>query len=242
MPERLKANGDVFLENRYLSLCVTPLGAEMQYLRTSDGSDLLWHGDEVIWSGRAPVLFPIVGRAPDDTIANGTHTAKWPSTGLPDAAHYCAKKTADMCRHILRDTAQTRAVYPYAFSLTLIHRLQGQTLSVEAEINNLGPQAMPFDFGFHPAFCWPLPGINPSANSDVKHHISLQAGYNPDRVLLDQGLLRHGAVPGPFVGGDLELETSLFEEGALVFARKCACTALRCAQRTRAEIRFLTFA
>ncbi len=54
------------LQNEFLSLEVAPMGAEMQSLRTSAWDDFLWNGDATFWSGRAPVLFPIVGRAVDD--------------------------------------------------------------------------------------------------------------------------------------------------------------------------------
>jgi galactose mutarotase-like enzyme len=37
-----------------------------------------------------------------------------------------------MCRHVLRDSADSRAVYPVAFALEITHRLDGGTLHVSA--------------------------------------------------------------------------------------------------------------
>jgi galactose mutarotase-like enzyme len=71
---------------------------------------------------------------------------------------------------------------------------------------------MPFGFGFHPAFCWPLP----QAQGRV-HHVTLARGGSPARRLLHDGLLRRATVPGPFRDGDLALHAELFADGALVF-------------------------
>src|SRR5690349_16870655 len=56
------------IENAFLTVDVSPLGAEMQAIATPDGRNWLWNGDAAFWSGRSPVLFPIVGKAPDDTL------------------------------------------------------------------------------------------------------------------------------------------------------------------------------
>ena len=42
-------------------------GAELIRLQDRDGKDLLWNGCPKRWSGRAPLLFPLVGRLPNDT-------------------------------------------------------------------------------------------------------------------------------------------------------------------------------
>ncbi|CUH52617.1 aldose 1-epimerase family protein [Shimia marina] len=205
---------DCILTNDHLSLSVATIGAEMQFLRTADGRDLLWHGDATFWTGRAPVLFPIVGRAPDDTIAVGAHHANMPQHGFARRSPFAIEtQTPTMCRHVLRADAATRAVYPFEFTLRLTHALSGPTVSVTAEVENLSDQPMPFGFGFHPAFLWPLPGA-----TDQTHMIKLPATANPkQRPLRPDGLLEPDLVPGPFQAGTLPLSEALFEEGALVF-------------------------
>lgn len=201
------------LHSDALSLAVAPLGAEMQYLRTASGDDLLWHGDPAYWSGRAPVLFPIVGRAVNDTVAVGAHTAPMPQHGFARRNLFALEaQSDDMCRHILRDTRDSRATYPFAFALRITHRLAGDTLHVTAEVTNEDAQPMPFGIGFHPAFCWPLPQA-----ADVPHYVTLAGGGTPDRRALEDGLLRPDPVAGPFVAGELAIEEALFTDGALVF-------------------------
>ena len=43
---------------------ISPHGAELTRLRDRDGNDLLWNGCEKWWTGRAPLLFPIVRCTP----------------------------------------------------------------------------------------------------------------------------------------------------------------------------------
>lgn len=207
-------SGDVrVLQSGALSLAVAPLGAEMQYLRTAGGDDLLWHGDPAFWSGRAPVLFPIVGRAVDDTIAVGDHSAPMSQHGFARRCLFeLVEAFGDMCRHRLTDTGESRAVYPFAFALDVTHRLFGNRLDVDVQVVNKSDVPMPFGFGFHPAFCWPLPGAQ-----GLAHHVTLAGGGAPDRVELCDGLLHRRPVAGPFVQGDLEIVEDIFAQGALVF-------------------------
>lgn len=206
-------NVDCKLENDSLSLSVAALGAEMQYLRTASGADLLWHGDAAFWSGRAPVLFPIVGRAVDDVINVAEHTAAMPQHGFARRSDFSlTEQTKVMCRHSLTDTSQSRAIYPFSFAMDVVHQLDGNTLRVSVEVRNEGSSPMPFGFGFHPAFNWPLPGAMGQA-----HHVTLAHGGMPQRVGIEDGLLRRGPVDGPFVDGDMIVEEGLFKEGALVF-------------------------
>lgn len=203
----------ISLHNDDLNLEVSPMGAEMQHLRTAAGDDLLWHGDPAFWSGRAPVLFPIVGRAVDDVIAVGAHEAPMPQHGFARRSLFTLEARTDvMCRHVLRENADTLAVYPFEFALSVTHRLDGPTLHVTATVTNNDAQPMPFGFGFHPAFCWPLPQAG-----QTPHHVSLQAGGNPDRRALEDGLLRRDLGTGPFADGSLEVHEALFAQGALVF-------------------------
>lgn len=220
------------LRSDALSLAVAPMGAEMQYLRTAAGDDLLWHGDAAFWTGRAPVLFPIVGRAVDDIIAVGDHTSTMPQHGFARRCVFALEEqTETMCRHVLTDSGETRAAYPFAFSLRVTHQLDGATLHVTANVANEDTQPMPFGFGFHPAFCWPLPNAQKAA-----HHVTLAHGGTPDLRALDDGLLRPEPVTGPFDNGDLELAEEMFNDGALVFPN--GSDALRYGPKTGPSLAF----
>ena len=76
----------VRIANEHLSVEIAPLGAEMQSLVTSDGENWLWNGDAAFWTGRAPVLFPMVGRAPDDHV-------QIEGQRYPMSQHGCARRS-----------------------------------------------------------------------------------------------------------------------------------------------------
>lgn len=119
--------------NQDLTVDVSSLGAEMQALRTSDGGSWLWTGDAAFWTGRSPILFPIVGKAPDDKIAID-------GTAYPMAQHGFARRseftlaasTATMCRFELAASDATLAVYPFNFLMAVEHAVEGRALTVSA--------------------------------------------------------------------------------------------------------------
>lgn len=201
------------IANDRLTATVSPLGAEMQSLRTTGGADLLWHGDPAWWSGRAPMLFPIVGKAPGDRIAVGDHQADMRQHGFARRSLFeLDAQSTESCRHVLRDSAATRALYPFAFELAVSHALDGDTLGVSVEIANRDTRPMPFGFGFHPAFAWPLPGAE-----GAPHEIRLDNGAEPPMARLQDGLLPPDRHPSPFSEGRLGLAPEQFEADAMIF-------------------------
>ncbi|QEE44593.1 aldose 1-epimerase family protein [Rhizobium sp. WL3] len=207
MPETIR------IENPELVVEISTLGAEMQTLKTADGRDWLWNGDAAWWTGRSPILFPIVGKAPDDRLAvNGT-TYPMAQHGIARRREFAiVEQTATSCRHELVSSDETRAVYPFDFRLTLEHRIDGRRLSVTATVENTGEAPLPFGIGFHPAFLWPLPGAD-----GKQHAVILDNGAEPGVVQLEDGLIGRTLPTSPFKAGRLELAHSLFDNDALIF-------------------------
>lgn len=207
MPETIR------IANDKIAVEVSSLGAEMQSLKTADGRNFLWDGDAVWWTGRSPILFPIVGKAPGDVLAvNGTT--------YPMAQHGIARRLEfslldhkpNACRHELVSTSKTREVYPFDFRLTLDHSLDGAMLSVTATVENTGEAPLPFGIGFHPAFLWPLPGAD-----GRPHAVILDNGAEPGVIQLEGGLIGRTLPTSPFKAGRLELTHALFDNDALIF-------------------------
>jgi galactose mutarotase-like enzyme len=67
------------------------------------------------------------------------------------------EQAADRAVFRLTDNDETRAVYPFAFTLDAAFTLAGATLAIDITVANRGDRDMPASFGFHPAFAWPLP-------------------------------------------------------------------------------------
>ncbi len=201
------------IANQYLTVDVSSLGSEMQTLATSDGRSWLWNGDAAFWSGRSPVLFPIVGKAPDDLLAIGGQTYSIGQHGFARRTEFAlASASATTCRYELASSPATKAVFPFDFLLAVEHTLDRRALTVAAEVTNRDQRPMPFGFGFHPAFVWPLPG---AVGQD--HVITLDNHGEPGLVRLDGGLISASRLASPFKAGRLVLDHGMFEQDAMIF-------------------------
>lgn len=58
----------------------------------------------------------------------------------------------------LRDTAQTQAMFPFSFTVTLIYKVVQAGMSCEQIYQNHSTAPMPYYAGFHPYFLTPQPG------------------------------------------------------------------------------------
>lgn len=207
MPETIRIASD------QLAVEVSTLGAEMQSLRAADGRDFLWNGDAAWWTGRSPILFPIVGKAPDDRLAVNGKTYPMAQHGIARRREFAIiEQTATSCRHELVSSPETLEVYPFDFRLVLEHALDGNRLSVNATVRNTGEALLPFGIGFHPAFLWPLPGAE-----GKPHEVILDNGAEPGVIQLDGGLIGRTLPISPFKAGRLTLTHGLFADDALIF-------------------------
>ena len=196
-----------------LSVEIAALGAEMQAVQTADGAQWLWHGDPTFWGGRAPILFPMVGRAPNDRVTIDGQSFGMGQHGFARRSTFVlAEASATACRFELTANAETRAMYPFEFLLAVSYRVEAATVTITAEVSNRDHKVMPFGIGFHPAFVWPLPG----AATDT-HGVTLDNGGEPDLYRLQEGLVVPKALPSPFEAGRLVLEHDLFEDDAMLF-------------------------
>ncbi|WIY52355.1 aldose 1-epimerase family protein [Devosia sp. YIM 151766] len=221
------------IANDDITVDVAALGAEMQSIQTRDGRHWLWHGDATFWTGRSPILFPMVGRAPNDTISIGGQRYQMSQHGFARRSNFTlVVEESDRCVYRLEASEASRAMYPFDFQLDVEHRLDGRAVSVTAEVTNRDHRVMPYGIGFHPAFAWPLPGA-----AGQTHFVTLDNGGEPDLYRLSRGLVRPEALASPFVAGRLELEHRLFEDDAMVF-RDGAGAGLRFGTDTGPALRF----
>lgn len=192
-------------------------GAELWRLVDGDGTDLLWSGDPKVWSGRAPILFPIVG-----TLAGGVY--RYRGVRYPLHRHGFARRSlftlveldADSVLLRLKSSDASRKIYPFEFQLDLRFTCGPDSLKVAVGVCNIGNDIMPFSFGFHPALRWP---IEPGASR--AHHTIIFAAPEPAPIsrLDAQGLVLADRQPSPVEGRRLELRDELFTEDALMFAQ-----------------------
>lgn len=201
------------LGNSHLQAEVANLGAELVALRDAAGRDYLWNGDPAFWKGRAPLLFPIVGKVPDDRLLVGGKTYPMRQHGLARTSPFelIASDEAS-CSYRLDASDASRESYPFEFRLDVRYSLLGATLTIKAEVANRGNVPMPVSFGFHPALQWPLPG----GGAKDEHAIIFSEPEEAPVRRLDGGLLRAAASANPVRRRHLALSEDLFREDVLV--------------------------
>ncbi|WP_072393573.1 aldose 1-epimerase family protein [Hyphomicrobium sp. CS1GBMeth3] len=198
-----------------LSAEIHPLGAELWALRDADGRDLLWNGNAAFWTGRAPILFPIVGTVAGDTYRVGGASYALPRHGFARRRPFSLVTTqADGVTLRLTSDDATRAVYPFDFVLDLSFKIDGARLDVAANLTNTGDGPLPASFGYHPAFRWPLPYGAARADHAITFDVDEMAPiFRPDR----EGLLVSAERPSQLGARVLQLDDAAFTDGALVF-------------------------
>lgn len=197
-----------------LTARINPLGAELWSLTDAQGREYMTDADPAFWTGRAPLLFPVVGALSGDCL-------RLDEREYPMARHGFARRSLfeltehgpSVARFCLRDSGSTCAVYPFVFELEMAFRLDGPMLAMEATVENSGGEPMPFSFGFHPAFAWPLPG----GGDKLAHMIAFERDEPADVRRIDGDGLVAASEATPVRGNRLLLDPALFERDALIW-------------------------
>lgn len=206
----------ITIASAHLTARINPLGAELWSLADAAGREWMTDADPAFWTGHAPLLFPIVGALNGGCYRLGESEYPLPKHGFARTSRFeLVAHGADEARFRLTDSGATRAVYPFAFVLDLVFRIEGAALRMTATVENPGDEPMPFSFGFHPAFAWPLPG-----GADKGEHRIVFAQDEPQsirRIDPANGLLLPDSQPTPVEGRVLTPDAALFEADALIW-------------------------
>jgi galactose mutarotase-like enzyme len=109
--------------------------------------------------GGIPVLFPICGNLPGDTLVLPQGTFPMAQHGFARDLPWSLEALADGqgLRLTLEDSPTSRVAYPFAFGVVLEYRLEPGALAIRATVqHHAAPQGrsdpMPFALGLHPYF------------------------------------------------------------------------------------------
>lgn len=204
----------VSIASEWLSAEISPHGAELQVLRDAAGRDLLSDGDPAFWTGRAPLLFPIIGRLNGDAYRLDGRTYPMPKHGFARRSLFKVQSAAaESVAFTLEPNPEARAAYPFEFELAVTFAISGAALSVRAVVSNRGEAPMPASFGFHPALRWPLP-----YGAQRDEHRIVFAGSEPAPIRrIASDLLLPESFPTPVSGDRLHLRDDLFIDDVIIF-------------------------
>lgn len=190
-------------------------GGELVSFRKAGGPEHVWHGDPAYWSGRAPVLFPIVGRLNHDTVFLEGKAYSMKQHGFARTSEFqCVAQSPSGITLQLSSSPETLAQYPFPFLLSITHTLTENGFQTAYTVKNCGPEPMPMCIGGHAGFACPVyPGENFS-----DYQLVFSQEEEPFWHLNDQGLV-DGSLPKttpPDARGILPVSYELFQRGALI--------------------------
>ncbi|MGL4819108.1 MAG: aldose 1-epimerase family protein [Bacilli bacterium] len=204
----------VWIRNEDVEVAVNPKGAELSNFKdVASGAEYMWQGDANFWAGRAPILFPIVGRVHDNTYTYEGKTYSLTNHGFARHSTFTVfEQGTDFVTMQLVSSDETRAVYPFEFDLRITFKLDGRALSVTHDVKNTGATPLVFTIGGHPAFNCPLEEGLTFSDYTVSFTKEESVGFLP---ITANGYIAPESEPAKVK--DIPLNAHTFDNDALIY-------------------------
>ncbi|TDN39107.1 aldose 1-epimerase family protein [Hymenobacter sp. UV11] len=194
-------------------------GAELtSFIGLASGLEYMWQADPAQWGRHAPLLFPIVGKVPNDSYLYEGEEYKLPQHGFArDQEFQLILQDAHSLTFQLMASAASKEIYPFEFELRVRYELRGSVLTVGWHVRNpaAAPHELLFSIGAHPAFNCPLRPAAGEQFADYSFHFDHPVTLH--RQLLHGGLRSGETAPVLAAQHSLPLTYELFADDALVF-------------------------
>jgi galactose mutarotase-like enzyme len=161
--------------------------------------------------GGVPLLFPSPGKLEDGRFVHARKSGAMKQHGFArDLPWTVAARNAHTATLTLRSTDATRAQFPWDFFLSLQITLTALRVRLDVNVENPGPDAMPFGFGIHPYFFVPdktVAAITTAATrafDNVAKKTVPFTGFHLAEGETDLHLLDHGSTTSKLTTGEGE--------------------------------------
>lgn len=145
----------VTIKNSDLTVKIAKSGAQITSI-VSDGVEYMWSADPAFWSSSAPIMFPMCGGLKGGKYELFGKTYEMIKHGFAKISTFeIEEQTAESVTMLLRDNEQTREMYPYTFAFRVKFTVNGKSLSVTYDAENLDTKEMWCTFGAHEAYACP---------------------------------------------------------------------------------------
>lgn len=237
----------VTIHNEVLEVGIHELGAELASIRRLDtGIEYLWQPNPDIWRKQSPNLFPFVGRLYDKRYTYKGKSYDMMIHGfVPTSVLEAVEQSESEVTFELRDSEETRAIYPFRFTFRITYALQGNQLNVTTTVHNDGDETLYYGNGGHPGINVPLD----EGLSFEDYGIEFPVAFDARQVVFDDAVLTTDErVPLDLVDGRiLPLRHDLFDHDAVVFEDMPREVSIRSAKGTHGvtvtfpEMRYVGF-
>ncbi len=132
-----------------LRCVVDTLGAELVSVKLN-GKERLWQNDNGSWAGHAPILFPFAGNC---LVKKNGVVYEGPRHGVARRQEFELVSIAEnAATFVLRSNEQTKASYPFDFSLYIAYTVNGNSIKIAYRVVNDGEETMYAAFGSHESY------------------------------------------------------------------------------------------
>jgi len=203
------------IRNGHLTVQITDTGAQLQSIRTSDGTEYLWQGCAETWPDRDMTIFPYVARLTQDSYYLDGQLYHMDIHGIaPYSTFRAAQHQADKLVLELAADENTLQQYPRRFVFQVCYTLRDAVLEVAYQVENRDEKAMYFGLGGHPGFQVPLE----AGKVFSEYRLRFARRCNPVRIGFSEDCFLNGEdTPYPLEKGTvLPLHHGLFDEDAIV--------------------------
>ena len=202
------------LENSNYKVSIKESGAELcSFLNKETKLEYVWQADPAIWPRHAPVLFPIVGKVPNNQYQFEGRIYALSQHGFARDQDFTLKdQTATALSFELTSSEETLAIFPFPFRLEIRYELTDNALAISYTVENTGEAEMFFSIGGHPGFSCPL--FPDEKFTD--YYLEFEKPETQDRYLLNNGLLNGETEPILQGTAELPLDYDFFEKDAIV--------------------------
>lgn len=199
----------ITIRSNALTVTINPFGAELHSIQNQRGEELLWQGDPSVWSGRAPILFPVAGSFKELKYRYNGVTYEMPQHGFARKRAFRVGACSDASAAFILDGREEN--YPFDYCLTVTYTLDGNALRVAYIVENKGENEMYFGIGAHEAYACP---------EGIEHyHLEFPNDETLTNHLLTGPLRNYETTEMPLENQRLMLSPALYENiDTLVFA------------------------
>ena len=205
---------------------ISSKGGELLSFQSDDGLEYVWQGDPAYWASRAPHLFPYVGRLTDGQyiMDNEKHLL-----GIHGFFRFQELKLESQSENSvvlsLVPTQELLGQYDRNFKVILSYELQGSTLKISFQVENLDTRNMYFGYGGHPGFRVPLD----DALSFQDYDLAFSEKCQPVSIGMSPSCYVQGNdLPLSLVNDQiLPLEHSLFDNDAIIMRNMASAISLK---------------
>lgn len=200
--------------NRECRAVIRERGAELVSFQVW-GDEVIWQSCPQVWTGSAPILFPIIGRLKGGgfTHGHGGQRYELAKHGLVRSRELVlSQREPETVTFVLRADEETRKSYPFAFEFRVTFILDEGSLRIAYEVLNHDDEEMYFSLGSHPAIRLPF---EEAPLED--YYVELDTAETVGRHRIVDGLL--SLSPEPYLQNEREIPitSDLFDADALIF-------------------------